>query len=92
MISPCLFKPVSGGVHGLASGGEHAHSQRFDVLGVADLGACVDHFLSGFEEFLSELSKLKNFPFDKRVAQPSHRAIDELLIRLSVLEKALPEW
>ena len=66
-ISPCLLEPFGGGIHGLAGSGESACSQRFDVLGVADLGACVDHFLSGFEEFLGELSKLKNFPFDEQV-------------------------
>ena len=91
MISPCLLETLGGGIHGLAGSGESACSQRFDVLGVADLGACVDHFLPGFKKFLGELSKVKKFSFDEWVAQPSHRAIDQLLIQLPVFEKALPK-
>ena len=91
-VSSCLLKPLGGGVHSLVSSGESACSQRFDVLGMADLGMCVDHFLSSFEEFLSELSKLKNFPFNEWVAQPSHRAVNQLLKQLSILKKALPKW
>ena len=71
-----LFEPFGRGVYSLVGGGEGARGQHFDVLSMADLGACVDNFLVGFEEFLGELSKLENFSFDERVAQSSHSAID----------------
>ena len=67
-VGPCLLESFGRGIHGLASGGERTGSQRFDVLGVANFGASVDHFLAGFEELLSELSKLKDFSFDERVS------------------------
>jgi hypothetical protein len=86
-----LFELLGRSVDGLAGGGERAHSKHFDMLGVADLGMCVDHFLLGFEKFLCELSELKNFSFDKRIAQSLHRAVDQSLIWLSVFEKALPK-
>ena len=46
------------------------------MLGVTDFGARVDHFLSGFEKLLGELSELKDFSFDKWVAQSSHRTVN----------------
>ena len=61
------------------------------MLRVTDFGASVDDFLSGFKEFLGKLSELKDFSFDKRVAQSSYGTVDELLVRLSVLEYALTE-
>jgi hypothetical protein len=52
----------------LSGGGKGACSQRLDVLGVADFGVGVDYFLSSFKKFLSELSELKDFSFDKWVS------------------------
>jgi hypothetical protein len=72
-------------------GGKGTRRQRLDVLSVADFGTGVDHFLLSFKEFLSELSELKNFSFDEWVSQPSYSTIDELLVRLPVLEYLLPE-
>ena len=67
-VSSGLLEPFGRGVHSLSGGGERACSQHFDLLGVANLGACVDNFLAGFKKLLSELPKLENFSFDKRVA------------------------
>ena len=60
-----------------------------------DFGASFDHFLLGFEEFLSEVSELEDFPFNERISQTLHCLVDELLVRLSILEEALAkgmEW
>ena len=59
------------------------------MLCVMDFGACIYDFLSSFEEFLGELSELKDFSFNERVTQSSYSTVDELLVRLSVLEYAL---
>ena len=67
-IGPGLFESFGRGVHGLSGGGKGACSQRLDVLRMADFGACVDNFLSGFKKFSGELSELKDFSFDERVA------------------------
>ena len=56
---------------------------------MTDFGASIDHFLLGFEEFLGEVSKLKDFSFNERVSQSLYRVVDELLVRLSILEDAL---
>ena len=90
-VGPRLFESVGRGVHGLSGSGERAGSQRFDVLGMANLGTRVDHFLVGFEKLMSELSELKDFSFNKWIAESSYGAVDEVLIRLAVLEKSLPE-
>ena len=71
-----LLKSFDGGVYGLARGGESTCRQRLDMLGVAYLRACINYLLSGFEEFLGELSELENFSFDEWVSQPSHRLVD----------------
>ena len=68
-----------------------ANYRNHDMLSMANFGAGVDHFLSSFEKFLSKLSKLKNFSFDKRVSQSSYCAIDKLLVQLPILEYALSE-
>ena len=85
-IGSRLLKAFGRGVHGLSGGGEGTCSQRLDMLGVANFGTCVDHFLASFEELLSELSELKHFSFNERVPQSSYSAVDELLIRLTVFE------
>ena len=90
-IGSGLLESFGGGIDSLSGGGERTRSQHFDMLGVADLSAGIDHFLSSFEKFLGKLSKLKNFSFDERVSQSSYCAIDELLIWLPVLEYALSE-
>ena len=67
-ISSHLFESRCGGVDCLSSGGEGTRSQHFDLLRMADFGTGIDDFLSGFEEFLREMSKLKDFPFDEWVS------------------------
>ena len=57
-IGSCLFEALNGGVHGLSSGGKGAAGQHFDLLRMSNFGTCIDDFLSGLEEFLSEVSKL----------------------------------
>ena len=91
VIGSRLFESRGGGVHSLSSGGEGAGSQYLDLLGMVNLGACVDHLLSSFQKFLSELSELKDFSFDERVSQSSDCVVNELLIRLSVFEDTLLE-
>jgi hypothetical protein len=62
---------------------------------MVDFSVSIDHFLSGFEELLGEVLESKDFPFDEWVSQALHRVVNELLIRLSVLEDALSkgmEW
>ena len=73
----------------MSSSGEGAGGQHLNLLGVADFGVGVDHFLLGFEELLSELSELKDFSFNERVPQSSYCSVDELLVWLSVLKNAL---
>ena len=89
VIGPCLFESCGGGIHGLSSSGEGTGGQHLNLLGVVDLGACVDHFLSGFQEFSSELSELKDFSFDEWVSQSSNCVVNELLVWLSMLEDVL---
>ena len=84
-----LFEACDGGVHCLLSGGEGASGQHLDSLGLTDFGAGIDHLLSSFEEFSSELSKVEDFPFNKWVPQSSYGPVNELLIWLSVLEDSL---
>ena len=67
MVSPRLLEPFGRGIHGLSGGGKSTCSQRLDMLGMANFGLGVDHFLAGFKELLGELSKLKDFSFDERV-------------------------
>ena len=62
------------------------------MLGVADLGASVDYFLSSFEKLLSELSKLEDLSFDEWIPESVHCTVDELLVRLPILKYVLPEW
>ena len=90
-IGPRLLKPRGRGVHSLASSGQGTRSQHLNMLSVTDFGTHVNYFLSGFEKFLGELSKLKNFPFNEWVSQPSYGAVDELLIWLSVFKYPLSE-
>ena len=90
-IGSCLFESICRSIHGLAGCDEGASSQHLDLLSVADFGAGVDHFLLGFEELLSEVSELKDFSFNERVSQPLYCSVDELLVRLSILENALAE-
>jgi hypothetical protein len=79
----------------LAGGNKGTGGQHLDLLGVVDFGTSIDHFLLGFEELLSEVSELKDFPFDEWISQSLHCAINELLVRLSILENTLAkgvEW
>ena len=95
VISSGFLESFSGSIHGLSGGGEGACSQRLNVLRVADFGASVDNFLASFKEFLGKLAKLEDFPFDEWVVQSSYGMVDELLVRLPVLEYALSkrgEW
>ena len=66
-IGPGLLESLGGGVHSLSGGGEGACGQRLDVLSMVNFGACIDDFLSSFEQFLSKLSELANFSFDERI-------------------------
>ena len=90
-IGSGLLEPISGCVHGLSGSSERTCSQRLDVLGVTYLRASVNDFLSSFEELLSEVSELEDLSVDERVAESPYCAIDNRLVRLSVLEYALLE-
>ena len=95
VISSRLFESLHRGIHGLTSSGKGAGGQHLDLLGVTDFGPGIDHFLSRCGKFLSEVSKLKDFSFNKRIPQPLHRSVDESLVRLSMFEDALTkgmEW
>ena len=79
----------------MSGGGKSACGERLDVLGMTDFGAGVDYLLPSFKKLLGELSELKDFSFDERIAQSSYCAVDELLVWLSVLKYVLPkrgEW
>ena len=88
-IGSCLFESCGRGVHSLLGGSEGTGGQHLDLLGVADLGVCVDHLLPGFQEVLSELSELKDFSFDEQVPQSLNCVINELLVWLSMFEDVL---
>ena len=88
-IGPSLFKPLDGGVHRLAGSGEGASGQHFDLLRVSNFIACLDDFLSSFEELLSEVSELYHLAFDERVSQLLYRSINDGLIRVFRLENPL---
>ena len=68
VVGSCLFELLGRGIHGLSGGSKGTCSQRLDVLSMPDFSAGVDYLLSGFKEFLGELSELENFSFDKRVS------------------------
>ena len=89
LISSGLFETVDGGVHCLASGGERARSQHFDLLGVSDGGSGVDDLLSSFLQLSGEMSELGYLAFDKRVPQLLYCAIDDGLVRVSCFEHTL---
>ena len=91
-IGSHLLESLGRGVHGLLGGGEGACSQYLDVLGVADFFTGVNHLLLSFEKLLGKLPKLEDLSFDERVSQSSRCTVNEVLIQLSVLEYALPEW
>ena len=67
-ISSGLLEPLGRGIDCLSGSGEGTCGQRFDVLRMTDLGARINNLLSSLEEFLRELSELKDLSFDERVA------------------------
>ena len=84
-----MLETFDGGVHGLAGSGKGTCGQYFDLLCMSNLRACVDDFLSGFLELLSEVSELQHLTFDKRVTQLLYGSVNDGLVWLSELEDSL---
>ena len=67
-VGPGVFESLRGLIHCLASGGEGACGQYFDLLCVSNFGAGVDNLLADFLQFLGELSELQHFSFDEGIS------------------------
>ena len=94
-ISSCLLESCRQSIHSLTGCDEGASGQHLDLLGVVDFSAGIDHLLLSFEEFLGEVSELKDFSLNERISQSLHHVVDKLLVRLSILEDTLTkgvEW
>jgi hypothetical protein len=73
----------------LAGSGEGTGGQHLDLLCMSDFGACLDDFLPGFLEFLSEVPELQYLTFDEGVSHLLYRSIDDILVWVSGLKHPL---